>query len=122
MSAQSKIGDDEDMHEEAKHAVIIEPWDEDPYAEDVRDELFVGNHGGLYLARRSARVPVVEDELALAKREQNSLKKQQNSLKTEHNPLDDKVPKLSNRIPASTALQYEYLQVRGSVHQCLQAW
>jgi len=54
---------------EAKDAPATAPQDEDPRVEDVRGETFVGNHSGLSLARRSARVPDVEDELALVKTE-----------------------------------------------------
>jgi len=99
---------------EAKDALAIALQDEDLRVEDVRGETFVGNHSCLPLARRSARVPDVEDELALVKTE---LKIQEVKLKTHRAELKTQRADLTelfnaNRRLAPTALQNEYSQVR----------
>jgi len=62
--AESKIGDDREMKEEAEDALEHVLREEALYVEDVRGELFIGNHRGLDLARVSAEVRAVKDEIA----------------------------------------------------------
>jgi len=118
---------------EAKDALAIALQDEDLRVEDMRGETFVSNHSGLSLARRSARVPEVEDELALVKTELKThgaklvkqdaklvkqdakLKTQQVKLKTQQAELKTQQAELTellNRALTSTALQNDYSQVR----------
>jgi len=106
---------------EAKDALAIALQDEDLRVEDVRGKTFVGNHSGLPLARRAARVPDVEDKLALVKTEHKTqevkLKIHQAALKTQRADLTTQRADLTelfnaNHRLAPTALQNEYSQVR----------
>ena len=102
LHTKSKIGNDQAIKEGAKDALGMALQIEDLSIENVRGELFVGNHGGLNLARVSAEVQAVKDEIASQKDE--FLKKLSRQ--------EEDIIQLTNKVLGLTGLSKEYMQVR----------
>jgi len=117
---KSKIGDDEETKEEAKDALEKALRDEDLYIENVRGELFIGNHGGLDLARVSAEVRAVKDEIASRRDEfleklttqKDEFLEKLTSQKDQLSQHEHEITQLRNQVLGLTGLPGNYMLVR----------
>jgi len=107
------------MIEDAKLKLERALRDEDLYFQDMRDEPFVGNHGGLNLAKLALDVQAVKDELAsqkkkhlhqekILKRHEEKHLHQEKILKRHEKEISRQKKQLSHLTVSSK----EYMQVR----------
>ena len=113
LHTKSKIGNDQAIKEGAKDALGKALQIEDLSIENVRGELFVGNHGGLNLARVSAEVRAVKDEIASQKDEfLKKLSRQEDEFLKKLSRQEEDIIQLTNKVLGLTGLSKEYMQVR----------
>ena len=113
LSARSKVGEDEEMKEDAKDALGQALREEDLYVKDVRGELFVGNRGGLCLARTFAEVQAIKNELSRQnKKHEDEMALQKEELSRQNKKHEDKNTRLTTKVLSLAVSSKDHMQVR----------